>query len=105
MSPEAEELNLEEERGLANCFTELLEGLRLPFVWVVGAHHKNTQQGDFVRRVESVTEMHRATFLFIFSYLEKLPIWRHANCNSVSMHFVEIARNQTTSSLKNQGLN
>lgn len=71
MSPEAEELNLEEERGLANCLTELLEGLRLPFVWIVGAHHRNTPEGDLVWRVESVTEMHRATFLFIFSYLEK----------------------------------
>lgn len=71
MPPEAEELNLEEERGLANCLTELVEGLRLSFVWIVGAHHRNTQEGDFVWRVESVTEMHRATFLFIFSYLKK----------------------------------
>lgn len=66
MPPEAEELNLEEESGLANCLTELVEGLRLSFVWIVGAHHRNTQEGDF--RMES-GERHRDAQSHVFIYL------------------------------------
>lgn len=62
MPPRPEELTLKEERGLANCLIELLEGSRMSFVWIGGAHHRNEPEGDCVWRVESITEMHRATF-------------------------------------------